>query len=411
MESNNNSSIASLIPAEIWEEIFKYLPFKSLLPSTLVSKSWNEIISNSTRFKSKLFLSLNKLTFVEHVDEDAINAFRIQRKYRGLFMRCRKRLKAAQYQHLLSQLLKTASDLHSVYFDDCEFSIIEFIHFVQQCKNVQRLTISLCTFHQNFNFSPVSDHNFNFCIVECDYWILNKLECQSISKDLQLLVNQELPTKIQLMSSYKDRHECDHINTVIIKPSITRVPKSESSPFLKLASLKSFDVYGTYKRILYLVEFQSFQSRLNTLEISLNGFFHRGVSSLYETSRDLALENLKTYRLSKMDTLVITDVPNDQLCSRFDYHIKLMCQISPNLRKVKIKPESSITSEKKMYRVLFRVFLATYKILPKDFIFEIEWNSPRRSLSWTCAEMMEKFFTLETMFKSLALSRDESVDD
>lgn len=411
MESNNNLSIASLIPAEIWEEIFKNLPFECLLTSTLVSKSWNEIISNSIRFKSKLFLNLSKLTYAEHIDEDAINAFRIERKYRRLLMRCRRPLKTAQYHHFLSQFLKTASDLRFVTFDNCEFSIVEFIHFVQKCKNVQKLTIFYCTFHQSFNFSPVSEHNLNFCIVECDFWILNKLECQSILKDVQLLINQELPAKIQL-SSYKDRQKFDQISTVIIKPSITHVPRTESSPFLKHVSLKSLDVYTTdEQRSLHLVEFQSVQSRPKTLEISLNGFFHGGVSTFRTSSRDLALENLKTYELSEMETLVITDVPHDQGFSRFDYHMKLMCQISPHLQKVKIKPEPLIMIEKKMYRVLFRVFLATRKILPNDVIFEIEWDSPRRLLSWTCAEIMEKFFSLDTMFKSLALSRDESVDD
>lgn len=181
--------LTKLVPVEIWDEIFSYLPHEDLLNSTLVSKSWNNLISNSTAFERKTCLGLDQL--LEYFgnpkfDSYFIQQFRIERKYRWLSFSLSRELKQPHlHHHLLTQLMPTASNLYNVTFSGCEFSIGDFIHFIQQCKLLKELEVSSCRFKKTSKVIPLIELNLErFRFHESDRWILDHFDCRRVKKEI-----------------------------------------------------------------------------------------------------------------------------------------------------------------------------------------------------------------------------------
>lgn len=189
IKSQGSKTLTKSLPAEVWDKIFSYLPHEDLLKSTLVSKSFNKLISNSTTFIRKTGLKLYKL--IDHnirpdFDHFFIHEFRIKRKYRWLSFSLSRMVGADLYHHLLTQLIPTASDLHNVTFNGCEFSIDDFTYFIQRCKLLRELEISSCRFKKTSEVIPSIELSLEcFRFYQSDEWILDHFNCRRVKRDLE----------------------------------------------------------------------------------------------------------------------------------------------------------------------------------------------------------------------------------
>lgn len=191
MNSNNNNTnsnridVIMIVPSEIWLKIFDQLNYKDVKTSLEVCKTWNSIIAGSGRFITKTRLIIRIYSDSEFISTAA--SFKIDRCYDSLkIISFTNHISPQDYRMFLVQLNKTAYRLRNVSFHRCKFFAADFVLFLQQCTQLDKLELQNNVFWLNYDVIPSVEMNLQEFKFQGSKGIMDFLDCRRVTQELVL---------------------------------------------------------------------------------------------------------------------------------------------------------------------------------------------------------------------------------
>lgn len=200
---NNKSRVTAelpILPDEIWHKIFSYLTHKELKSATLVSKTWNGLISNSPRFILRTKLNINART------KNSLQILKIsQRAYR------RVEINFAETEYLSAAVTMWTEYLGQLELHKCTVVGSEFLELLRQSSSITALILHNVKIEQRDEFCDpvnlkVTDLSMQHKNDSSD-WIFDHLRCAGISNYLKIYEFQVPSWKTDSVVKFLDRIE------------------------------------------------------------------------------------------------------------------------------------------------------------------------------------------------------------